>query len=118
VWLAGLGAVALACDTANETFSRLIDRGQQVKAGVQDRAEDVRRQNAGARDRVDEYVRSGMDVLLSKLNFPSKGDVDTINVKLNMLARKMDDLQMRAAMQSQAGVPPQSESAAPEESSG
>jgi hypothetical protein len=51
-----------------------------------------------------EYFRTGMDVLLNKLNFPSKADLDTINVKLNMLARKMDDLQMRAAMQSQPGT--------------
>jgi hypothetical protein len=48
-----------------------------------------------------------MDVFLNRVNLPSKGDVDTINVKLNILTRKLDDLQMqqvRQARSSAAGV--------------
>jgi polyhydroxyalkanoate synthesis regulator phasin len=104
VLLAGIGAVALAYNTAGETFMRLVDKGQEVQTEVQNRTEGMKRQNAGTRDRVDHFIRTGMDALLNTLNFPSKADVDTINVKLNMLARKMDDIQLRATMQSQPGV--------------
>jgi polyhydroxyalkanoate synthesis regulator phasin len=99
--LAGIGAVALAYDTANETFARLVGRGQAVTTRVQERADEMKKKNVVSRNRVGEYARTGMDVLLNSLNLPSKGDVDTINVKLNMVVRKMDDLSMRSTMQSQ-----------------
>lgn len=94
--LAGIGAVATACDTAEETFDRLVDRGQQVQAEWQGRTEQFRRQNAGATGRFRDYFRSAMDAFLDGLNVPSKADVDTINVKLNIVTRKLDDLQMQS----------------------
>jgi hypothetical protein len=35
-----------------------------------------------------------MDTFFNSLNVPSKADIDTINVKLNVVSRKLDDLQM------------------------
>jgi poly(hydroxyalkanoate) granule-associated protein len=92
--LAGLGALASAIDSAEETFDRFVDRGAQVQEEFEERAEEVRRQNAGTRGRMREYCRGAMDAFLDGLNVPSKADVDTINVKLNILTRKIDDLQM------------------------
>jgi polyhydroxyalkanoate synthesis regulator phasin len=103
--LAGIGAVALACDIADQMFERFVDRGQKVRTHVGQKAEDVRLHNQGARNRVADYVRTGMDATLDRLNLPSKGDVDTINVKLNILSRKIDDLHGRADMPSDPGQP-------------
>lgn len=94
VVLAGIGAVAVACDTADETFNRFADRGARVQADLQERVDEARQQNQGARTRFSDYLRNGMDVFLNTLNVPSKGDIDTINVKLNILSRKLDDIQM------------------------
>jgi polyhydroxyalkanoate synthesis regulator phasin len=91
---AGVGAVATACDQAASQFDRFVDRGQRVQEQWQDRADEVRRQNLGARGRVRDSFRSAMDVFLNSLNIPSKGDIDTLNVKMNILSRKLDDLQM------------------------
>jgi polyhydroxyalkanoate synthesis regulator phasin len=105
--LASVGAVASAYDAANDTFERFVDRGEQVQRELQDRRDDVRRQNAWANRRFGDFLRSSMDVFLNRVNLPSKGDVDTINVKLNILTRKLDDLQMqqvRQARSSAAGV--------------
>jgi hypothetical protein len=52
-----------------------------------------------------EYFRSAMDSFLDSLNVPSKTDVDTINVKLNILTRKLDDLQMGRAPGAPSGQP-------------
>lgn len=92
--LAGIGAVATACDTAGQTYDRFADRGARVQQEWQERADEIRQQNMGARSRLGEYLRSGMDVFLNTMNIPSKGDIDTINVKLNIVSRKLDDIQM------------------------
>lgn len=91
--LAGIGALASLCDTAAQQYDQFVTRGQRVQDRWQDRADEVRRQNAGARDRVQDSFRSAMDTFLNSLNIPSKSDVDALNVKLSVLSRKLDDLQ-------------------------
>ena len=94
LFYAGIGAFAAACDAAEDTFDRFVNRGEQVTQEWQARADDIRTQNAGKRGRVRDYVRSAMDSMLNTVDIPSKTDVDTINLKLNVLTRKIDDLQM------------------------
>jgi polyhydroxyalkanoate synthesis regulator phasin len=91
---ASLGAFAEACDVAGKRFDEFVNRGQRVQAEWQDKADDIRRQNAGARGRVQDSFRGAMDVFLNSFHVPSKGDVDTVNMKLNILSRKLDDLQI------------------------
>jgi len=100
--LAWLGAAATACDLANNTYEQFVNRGEQARAEARRRADDVRRQNAGARDRAEDFVRTGMNVFLDNLHVPNKADVDTINVKLNILTRKIDDLQMQQTFEAQS----------------
>lgn len=113
LFLAGLGAIAEACDEANQRFEHYVDRGQVVQERWQDRADDVRRQNARAGGKMREYFRGAMDVFLDTFNVPSRTDVDTINVKLNILTRKIDDLQMQgmeaAATRTAPSTPPSDE---------
>lgn len=94
VMLAGLGAVAMACDTAEDTFDRFVDRGQQVQSDLEERAREARSGRLMRRTRLGNAVRNAMDAFLDSVSIPNKADVDTINVKLNILTRKIDDLQM------------------------
>jgi poly(hydroxyalkanoate) granule-associated protein len=103
--LAGIGAVALFRDGAQQTFDRLVDRGEQVQTELEERAERVRRRNAGTSTRVRESFRGAMDAFLDALNVPNKADVDTINVKLNILSRKLDDIQMQQVRSGTPGQP-------------
>jgi polyhydroxyalkanoate synthesis regulator phasin len=99
VVLAGLGAVATACDVANETFDRFVDRGAQAQDHLQQRADDMRMQTAG-RTRVGDAVRSAMNAFLDGINAPNKADVDVINAKLNIVTRKLDDIQFQSMPES------------------
>ena len=111
--LAGIGAVATALDEAEGAYDRFVDRGRQARDEWQDRAVDVRAQRATARYRMREALRSTMDAVLDSVSVPSKSDVDTINVKLNILTRKIDDLQMEVggdAAPTVASAPPPSPS--------
>ena len=96
VVLAGIGAIAEACDTAEQRFDEFANRGERVREEWTERADELRRERSGARGRARDYFRSAMDTLLDTFNVPNKTDVDTINVKLNILTRKIDDLQMEA----------------------
>lgn len=98
--LAGIGVVASACDTAESTFDRFVSRGEQVRDDWQARTDEVRQRNLGARGRMRESVRTVLDSVFDTVNVPSKTDIDAVNVKLNVLNRKLDDLQM------QQDVPP------------
>lgn len=99
--LAGLGAVATARDTANDTFERFVDRGERAQEDLRQRADEARSYNAATRGRVGDAMRGAMNALLDAINVPNKADVDTINVKLNILTRKLDDLQYRAVKETQ-----------------
>jgi polyhydroxyalkanoate synthesis regulator phasin len=103
---AGLGAVATALDTAGQTFDRFADRGERLAEEWDDRVDDVRRQNADAGERAREYARSGVNLLLDTVGVPNKGDVDTINVKLNILSRKLDELQLDLVTPARGTSPP------------
>lgn len=105
VVLAGLGAAALAVDTAEDTFDRLVDRGQQVQDDLEERAREARQGRMRRRGRVSYAFRNAMDAFLDGLSIPNKADVDTINVKLNILSRKLDDLQMEGVTGHEANPP-------------
>lgn len=114
VVLAGLGAAATACDVAYETFDRFVDRGAQAQDELQRRADDIRLQTAG-RTRVGDAFRSAMNAFLDALNVPNKADVDVINAKLNIVTRKLDDLQFQAV--NEAGRPTSPEVVVPPDES-
>jgi poly(hydroxyalkanoate) granule-associated protein len=103
--LAGIGAVASVVDTAEQSFDQFVERGEQVRSEWRDRADEVRHQNVGARGRVRDYFRTAMDTFLDGINVPNKADVDTINVKLNILSRKLDDLQIQQVRVTNPGQP-------------
>ena len=106
VVLAGLGAVATACDVANETFDRFVDRGAQAQDHLQQRADDMRMQATG-RTRFSDAVRSAMNTFLDGINVPNKADVDVINAKLNIVTRKLDDLQFQSMHESTHAAAPE-----------
>jgi polyhydroxyalkanoate synthesis regulator phasin len=104
--LAGIGVVATALDTAEERFDQYVERGAQIREELQEKRDGVRRQNWDARNRARDYFRNMMDLVLDAFNVPSGTDVDTINVKLNILTRKLDDLQMQTSESPSAPEPP------------
>jgi polyhydroxyalkanoate synthesis regulator phasin len=106
VVLASLGAMATACDVANETFDRFVDRGSQAQEHIMRRADEARMQNAGNRTRMGEALRSAMNAFLDGINVPNKTDVDVINAKLNIVNRKLDDIQVHVGHEAPHPVDP------------
>ncbi len=91
--LAGIGAVSVAGEVSDEVFAELVKRGEQTREEARDelrqRRDRTARRNADAAD----FFRARMNDLMDRFNLPSKGDVDSINAKLNILTRKIDEFQ-------------------------
>jgi polyhydroxyalkanoate synthesis regulator phasin len=104
-FLAGIGAMATALDEAEAYYDRFVERGRRLQEEWRTRAGDVQLPS-GARYRVRDAMRTMMDAFLDTVNVPNKGDVDTINVKLNILTRKIDDLQVQAGGGTPGGATP------------
>lgn len=95
VFLASIGAAATALDEAEAYYDRFVERGRRLQQDWRARANDMQAQSTGTGYRLRDALRSTMDAFLDTMNVPNKGDVDTINVKLNILTRKLDDLQVQ-----------------------
>lgn len=93
VALAGIGAITVASEVTDEVFSELVKRGEKTADEAMREIKQVRERRAERRADASTYVRARMDSILNRLNLPSKGDVDSINAKLNILTRKVDDVQ-------------------------
>lgn len=102
----GIGALATALDAAGEAVDTLANRGERVTSEWNERVEEMRRQNTDAGERVRDYARSGVNAVLDSAGVPNKGDVDTINVKLNILSRKLDEIQLQQVGASAPEPPP------------
>jgi polyhydroxyalkanoate synthesis regulator phasin len=111
LFYAWLGALATAYDTAEEQFDTFVRRGRQVADEWQGRKGEPRstmRPNARVRD----SFRVVMDSMMEGMNVPTKAEIDAMNVKLNILMRKLDDLTAQTAQTTSApgrpDVPPSS----------
>ncbi|GEM_PF-3743588 len=98
--LAGIGAVTVAGELTDEIFTELVKRGEQTREQAVEEFNQMRARNSERRAETTSLVRSRVDSLMNRLNLPSKGDLDSINAKLNILTRKVDEVQA-----SQVGVP-------------
>ena len=102
--LASIGVVAVAQDELDAFVQRLIERGEIAEQDGRKLLEDVRTRRADVAERaqseareqsrkVQETVDKGIEDILDRMNVPSKGEVDALNKKIALLARKIDELQ-------------------------
>jgi polyhydroxyalkanoate synthesis regulator phasin len=104
LFYAWLGALATAYDTAEDRYDQFVRRGREVTEEWQNRSDDARRASSRTSGRVRDSFRMMMDGVMSGMNMPTKSEVDAMNVKLNILMRKLDDLAMRETI-SRPGQP-------------
>lgn len=93
--LAGIGAVALTRDEAENLIKRLVERGEIAqKDGERLLNETVERfqQPAQTSTNLAQQVESNFEQFLNRLNIPSKRDIDELSVKIAQLASRVEEL--------------------------
>jgi poly(hydroxyalkanoate) granule-associated protein len=90
--LAAIGAAALAQEEMEEFVNRLIERGEIAESEgrklVRDLTERRKRETASAEKRFD----AQMEAALSRVNLPSKTDIERMNAKITELNARLDQL--------------------------
>lgn len=96
VWLAGLGAVALAEEEARSLFDRLVARGEKFEKSdknlvgktIEDAADVVKKVG----DRVESAVQSTFGVMLNRAGVPSRSEIRTLIDRVEELNKKVEKL--------------------------
>lgn len=89
VLLAGIGAVALAQDEAEDFVNRLVERGEIAEKDARKLMKEVTEKRT---KRAEKELDKRVEDLLERLNVPSKGDIEQLTHKINTLTHKIDEL--------------------------
>lgn len=95
VWLAGLGALALAQEGAGKLFDTLVTRGKDVEA----RGTGILRDARGRAETVIAKVGKEMDdqvvTVLHRVGVPTREDIATLNRRVEHLTASIEKLKTR-----------------------
>ncbi len=92
LYLATVGAFAVAGEEADKFVDKLVDKGQAVEEEgrqlVRDRVEERREAAKEFEQQVDERI----EAVLERLNVPTKADIRDLNERVTQLSNKVDEL--------------------------
>lgn len=103
VWLAGLGAVALAEEKGGEFFKGLVERGEGFEAQGKERLDEVRGKVNEARtkakdqatstfDKVEERVDDAVNSAMRRMGVPGRDEIATLTKRVEELTRVVEQL--------------------------
>ena len=91
VLLASIGAVALAADEIEDFVNKLVERGEIAEKDGRKLVKDVleRRKEMSP---IEQKLDRQMDRFLTRLNIPTRDDVESLSARIADLSRKIDEL--------------------------
>jgi len=98
--LAGIGALASVRDEIEQALDGLVKQGELVRRDgqfvVEQLVETQRQGIALRRSQLAQQVEARLDQVLSRLNVPSKRDVDELQARIAQLTARLDELSGQA----------------------
>jgi len=93
VLLASIGAVALAADEIEDFVNKLVERGEIAEKDGRKLVKDVleRRKEMKMRP-IEQKLDQQMDRFLTRLNIPTRDDVESLSARIADLSKKIDEL--------------------------
>lgn len=107
VLLAGVGAVALSKDELEDFVAKLVERGEiaeqdgrklvkeiwdRRRSDTEQKAGELQETAEGRVERVEAAVDEQIERILTRLNVPTKSDIDALSEKIGVLSQKVDSL--------------------------
>ncbi len=91
VLLASIGAVALAADDIEDFVNKLVERGEIAEKDGRKLVKDVleRRKEMSP---IEQKLDQQMDRFLTRLNIPTRDDVESLSARIADLSKKIDEL--------------------------
>ncbi|MDX1502354.1 MAG: phasin family protein [Thermoanaerobaculia bacterium] len=103
IWLAGLGAVAMAEEEGEKLFSSLVERGEsferrskkrmkEVQEKVEDRVEEARDKAESSWSKLEDTVDEKIAAALKRLGVPTRSEIQKLTKRVEELTLKIDGL--------------------------
>lgn len=92
VLLAGVGAVALAQEEAEAFVKKLIERGEIAEKDGEKLLHEMRERRREVAARAEEELTRRLEKVLTKMNVPTRADIETLSERIAALSRKIDEL--------------------------
>lgn len=92
VLLAGVGAMALAQEEIEEFVNRLIDRGEIAEKDGRKLVTDIVERRKKQVQNAENELEGKIEEILSRMNVPTKADIEALSRKITTLTKKVDEL--------------------------
>lgn len=92
VLLAGIGVVALAQDEVEDFVTKLVERGEIAEKDGKKLVHEVIDKRKERTGKVEDEFTKRVEVILNRLNVPSKADIEALSEKIAALSKKVDEL--------------------------
>ena len=92
VLLAGIGAVALAQEEIEAFVNKLVERGELAEKDGRKMVKDVMEKRKKEAAKAEDQLDKRLEVLLDRMNVPTKNDIDALSAKITALTKKVDEL--------------------------
>jgi len=104
VWLAGLGAVAMAEQEGGKFFINLMEQGQKLEGKSKKQVEKAKGTVAGMKTVAESYwetfgrtVDDQMTAVIHRIGVPTKDEIETLTKKVEDLTVAVDNLRTKSA---------------------
>lgn len=113
IWLAGLGAYSKAEEEGGKLFDSLVQDGERLEAktraivdkpisAAKDKVETVRARATGSWEKVEKAFDYRVSKALSRLNIPTRSDMDDLQSRVDELSEQVDAAVATAAQRRRA----------------
>jgi poly(hydroxyalkanoate) granule-associated protein len=92
VLLAGIGAVALTQEEIEKFVDKLVERGELAQEEGKKVVSDVMEKRKQEAKKSQDELDKRMEVIMDRMNVPSKSDIDALSAKITALGKKVDEL--------------------------
>jgi len=109
VWLAGLGAVAMAEEEGGKFFSSLMEKGQKLEGKSREQVEKAKGTVAGMKTVAESYwetfgrtLDDRMTAVIHRIGVPTKDEIEVLTKKVEDLTVAVDKLRTKSATKPKA----------------
>jgi poly(hydroxyalkanoate) granule-associated protein len=92
LFLAAIGAAAIAQEEIETLVNKLVERGELAEKDGKRILSEMKEKRKTKTADVSGEISKNVEGVLSRMNIPTKADVDALGQKINALSKKVDDL--------------------------
>jgi poly(hydroxyalkanoate) granule-associated protein len=102
IWLAGLGAMAVAEEEGSKLFRSLVERGEDIEGRGKDKVEKAKGTVAGVKTVAESYwgtfertVDDQMTAVIHRIGVPTKTEIEDLTKKVEDLTKSVEKLRAK-----------------------